>query len=130
MIIEAETETTETVKETDKDTETQTQRQIQRHRHKDRYRDTDTKTDTETQTQRQRQIPIHGTAGVCDHVPYCFLNSEVRGVVKTRWDRWKLTRNLSNTTLVSPIPSICSRFQFFQNFYRKGVPTPTALEKA
>ena len=27
-------------------------------------------------------------------LPYCFLNSEVQGVVKLHWERWKMVRNV------------------------------------
>ena len=26
-------------------------------------------------------------------LPYCFLNSEVQGVVKNHWSRWRMVRN-------------------------------------
>ena len=34
------------------------------------------------------------TQGAVITLPYCYLNSEVQGVIKTRWQRWKMVRNV------------------------------------
>ena len=34
------------------------------------------------------------TQGAVITLPYCFLNSEVQGVVKLHWERWKMVRNV------------------------------------
>ena len=34
------------------------------------------------------------TQGAVITLPYCYLNSEVQGVIKTRWQRWKMVRNI------------------------------------
>ena len=34
------------------------------------------------------------TQGAVITLPYCFLNTEVQGVVKLHWERWKMVRNV------------------------------------
>ena len=36
----------------------------------------------------------HSAQGLVISLPYCYLNSEVQGVIKTRWQRWKMVRNV------------------------------------
>ena len=34
------------------------------------------------------------TQGAVITLPYCYLNSEVQGVIKCHWERWKMVRNV------------------------------------
>ena len=34
------------------------------------------------------------TQGAVITLPYCYLNSEVQGVIKSHWERWKMVRNV------------------------------------
>ena len=34
------------------------------------------------------------TQGAVITLPYCYLNSEVQGVIKLHWDRWIMVRNV------------------------------------
>ena len=34
------------------------------------------------------------TQGAVITLPYCYLNTEVQGVLRTRWDRWQMVRNV------------------------------------
>ena len=34
------------------------------------------------------------TQGAVITLPYCYLNTEVQGVIRTRWDRWQMVRNV------------------------------------
>ena len=34
------------------------------------------------------------TQGAVITLPYCFLNSEVQGVIKSHWERWRMVRNV------------------------------------
>lgn len=35
------------------------------------------------------------TQGFVISLPYCFLNTEVQGVLRSHWERWKLVRNVN-----------------------------------
>ena len=43
---------------------------------------------------------ITSTQGFVISLPYCFLNSEVQGVVRSHWSRWRMVRTVgkNNTT--------------------------------
>ena len=43
---------------------------------------------------------IVSTQGFVISLPYCFLNSEVQGVVRSHWSRWRMVRTVgkNNTT--------------------------------
>ena len=42
---------------------------------------------------------IVSTQGFVISLPYCFLNSEVQGVVRTHWKRWKMVRTVGRSSL-------------------------------
>jgi len=41
---------------------------------------------------------IMSTQGFVISLPYCFLNSEVQGVVKNHWSRWRMVRTVGKNT--------------------------------
>ena len=43
--------------------------------------------------QSVRAVLLSTQGGVIT-LPYCYLNTEVQGVIRTRWDRWQMVRNV------------------------------------
>ena len=48
---------------------------------------------------------ITSTQGFVISLPYCFLNSEVQGVVRSHWSRWRMVRTVgkNNTTRANSV---------------------------
>ena len=40
------------------------------------------------------RVVLLSTQGAVITLPYCYLNTEVQGVLRTRWDRWRMVRNI------------------------------------
>merc|ERR1719357_1319584 len=62
---------------------------------------------------------IMSTQGFVISLPYCFLNSEVQGVVKNHWSRWRMVRTVGkNTTRAN---SVSTNATYYIN-QKTGVP--------
>ena len=71
------------------------------------------------------------TQGAVITLPYCYLNSEVQGVIKTRWRRWQMVRNVEyastcQSTRTSVATSTIYYAQVIQIKEERKL-TPTAL---
>ena len=67
------------------------------------------------------------TQGAVITLPYCFLNSEVQGVVKLHWERWKMVRNVgfeSQSTRTSLAHSAVYYAQESENSPQLKIATP------
>ena len=52
---------------------------------------------------------ILSSQGLVISLPYCFLNSEVQGVVRSRWRRWRMVRTVGRSASTSTTYAIVNK---------------------
>merc|ERR550517_1198782 len=69
---------------------------------------------------------IMSTQGFVISLPYCFLNSEVQGVVKNHWSRWRMVRTVGkNTTRANSVSTNATYYINQKNGVQVGNATVT-----
>ena len=68
------------------------------------------------------RVVLLSTQGAVITLPYCYLNTEVQGVLRTRWDRWRMVRNIdfvphSTRASVTTATMYCTQVLYKKSIY-------------